>query len=729
MQLSKRKVLEVISLNPGHIARKSLIEVFGLKKKETHKLDRILKKLRQQGDILQAGKAKYAASSPMSDLVIAKIASVDSKGRSQLVIQGLCDEFNYSVLASQKETKKWKAHPGQSFLVNLRRYNKTELRARFLEKSCKGQRPSIDIAFKKAANDNAPSQCQALDTNIKTRFKALGIKSNDIPSNSIAMKGQIPPDYNPFDPALFVSRLSHESKSGEFIPDILIRKYKISTAHSPEALEEAKELARLKPDMTLRRDMRDLPILVIDPEKAFDRDDGLYVSYNPETKQYISITVISDVAERVRPGTSTAREAKKIGNSYFFNHDQIAYPMLPDTLVQACSLHEGYERPVIFCQTLWDSNGQEIESHIGLGVIASQKCLSYKQMQAELNAAPENASHAGIDIQTYQNFLRMIAVSKDMTPDEQAKISSCSSDNTPDAGFLVHFLMTHTNLKLARFLKDNKLPALYRVHKPKQECESTAAVYKELKNLGVCLDKKTDELSLEDLNHIKNQLRAGELDETMDPLLHRLMGKAHYTLTPEMHYNLQAESYVHGTSPIRRVADLIVQKSLHRVLKPSPKNQETGLSESEEERLEHIAENVNSTENLSELIQRDYNRFHFIQDLKRHKGSILKTYLRAVHSDRIELIGHKDGLVKVIESGDLPKGWELNPQAQKISINPANDEHGAQVIKINDTINGILKSVDTSQASWEFEIQNAKPAASPKDNPSNDAKPPEPDPK
>ena len=147
---------------------------------------------------------------------------------------------------------------------------------------------------------------------------------------------------------------------------------------------EARKLATMDIDYSHRRDLRHEPILIIDPPNPFDRDDGVMVDYDFDRGLYRSLTVISDVAERVRPGTLAAQEAFERGNSHFFTHDRKVFPMLPTALVNACSLVQGKTRPVIYCETFWDMDGNEIDHTIGLGVIESQKTLAYGEMEDKI---------------------------------------------------------------------------------------------------------------------------------------------------------------------------------------------------------------------------------------------------------------------------------------------------------------------------------------------------------
>ena len=90
-----------------------------------------------------------------------------------------------------------------------------------------------------------------------------------------------------------------------------------------------------------REDLRDLPLITIDPSDARDHDDACFAEADTDPKNeggHILWVAIADVAHYVRPGSALDREALKRGNSTYFP-DRVV-PMLPDRLSgDLCSLH------------------------------------------------------------------------------------------------------------------------------------------------------------------------------------------------------------------------------------------------------------------------------------------------------------------------------------------------------------------------------------------------------
>ncbi len=111
-----------------------------------------------------------------------------------------------------------------------------------------------------------------------------------------------------------------------------------------------KELAALTPPtLKGRDDLRQIPLITIDPADARDHDDAVWAAPDTDPANaggFIVIVAIADVAYYVRTGTALDREAKKRGNSVYFP-DRVV-PMLPEALSNdLCSLKEGEDRPCL----------------------------------------------------------------------------------------------------------------------------------------------------------------------------------------------------------------------------------------------------------------------------------------------------------------------------------------------------------------------------------------------
>ncbi len=109
-----------------------------------------------------------------------------------------------------------------------------------------------------------------------------------------------------------------------------------------------------------REDLRDLPIVAIDPVDARDHDDAVWAApdddpANPEG--WRAIVAIADVSFYVRPGSAIDKDARRRGNSVYFP-DRVV-PMLPEILsADVCSLKEGEDRAALACHLQVTKDGK-----------------------------------------------------------------------------------------------------------------------------------------------------------------------------------------------------------------------------------------------------------------------------------------------------------------------------------------------------------------------------------
>src|SRR3546814_2269880 len=114
---------------------------------------------------------------------------------------------------------------------------------------------------------------------------------------------------------------------------IAIAKHEIPHVFGEETLAEAERAAKLPLTPDGREDLRDLPIVAIDPVDARDHDDAVWAVPDEDAKNkggWRAIVAIADVSFYVRPDGALDREARRRGNSVYFP-DRVV-PMLPETL-------------------------------------------------------------------------------------------------------------------------------------------------------------------------------------------------------------------------------------------------------------------------------------------------------------------------------------------------------------------------------------------------------------
>src|SRR5439155_23752001 len=159
--------------------------------------------------------------------------------------------------------------------------------------------------------------------------------------------------------------------------EIIIRKYGIPDAHSPEAVAEAVRLGTaVSPrDIQGRTDFRNVPTVTIDGEHARDFDDAITIEKLPNGNFWLGVH-IADVSHYVNEGGALDREAYDRGTSVYF--PERARHMFPSELATGlCSLNPHVDRLVQSCLMEVDRHGTVVRYEFHDGVINSDERITY----------------------------------------------------------------------------------------------------------------------------------------------------------------------------------------------------------------------------------------------------------------------------------------------------------------------------------------------------------------
>ena len=133
-----------------------------------------------------------------------------------------------------------------------------------------------------------------------------------------------------------------------------------------------------------------------------------------------------------------------------------------------------------------------------------------------------------------------------------------------DAHRLIEECMIAANVQAAKYLRNNKLPTLYRVH-PQPELDRFEILRLMLQELGfkVTAEARTQPRAL---NRVLEQLHERPDFAVLATSVLRTMAQAVYQPLNEGHYGLALDAYAHFTSPIRRYPDLLVHRGIGHLL-------------------------------------------------------------------------------------------------------------------------------------------------------------------
>ena len=365
-----------------------------------------------------------------------------------------------------------------------------------------------------------------------------------------------------------------------------------------------------------REDLREMPLVTIDPEDARDHDDAVWAEPDPDPANadgHVLWVAIADVAAYVRPGSALDRGAWGRGNSTYFP-DRVV-PMLPDRLSgDLCSLHEGVPRPVIAVRMRIDAGGALLGYRFVRGMMRSAASLTYEEVQAAMDGEPSDRAGPLLDpvirplYAAYEALRRARARREPLELDlperrivlsGDGRVESVAFKARLDAHRLIEEFMVLANVAAAEALERRRTPLLYRVHEEPAP-ERIDALRETAEASGLSL-ARGQVMRTGALNRLLDQAAGTPDAELLSLATLRSMQQAYYGPDNLGHFGLALRAYAHFTSPIRRYADLVV----HRALIRAHGWGEGGLTDAEIARLPETAEHISETERRSMAAERD----------------------------------------------------------------------------------------------------------------------------
>ncbi len=453
---------------------------------------------------------------------------------------------------------------------------------------------------------------------------------------------------------------------------IAIHQHGIPDEFPRKVLDEAE--AQKAATMKGREDLRDLPLVTIDPADARDRDDAVGALVEADGGATIWVA-IADVAHYVRPGSALDREAWTRGNSTYFP-DRVV-PMLPEALsADLCSLHEGVDRPVIAVRMRLDAQGNKISHKFHRGMMHSRASLAYEQAQAAADGHPDVVTAPLLDsvIRPLWHAYGLLKSARErrqpldldlperrieLTP--EGKVRSVNFRERFDAHRLIEEFMILANVAAAEELSRRQRPLLFRVHEEPSQ-EKMEALREVAQASGFTL-AKGQVLHTSHLNRLLAQSEGTDFDELINISTLRSMTQAYYHPENFGHFGLALKSYAHFTSPIRRYSDLIV----HRALISAHGWGKDGLSEGDVERLAETATHISETERRSMAAERDTTDRYLAAYLSERVGSEMTGRISGVQRFgafvRLDETG-ADGLLPIRDIGR--EYFHYDPDAQTL---------------------------------------------------------------
>ncbi|XDA98293.1 ribonuclease R [Sulfitobacter sp. LCG007] len=433
---------------------------------------------------------------------------------------------------------------------------------------------------------------------------------------------------------------------------IAIHQHGIPDAFPDDVIAEADAMKPL--GLKGRDDLRDLPLITIDPSDARDHDDACYAEADEDPGNaggHVLLVAIADVAGYVAPGTALDREARKRGNSTYFP-DRVV-PMLPDRLSgDLCSLHEGVPRACIAVRIRIDAQGRKIAHDFHRGLMRSQASLAYEEVQDAIDGNPNDRTGPLLEPvlkPLYAAYAALVAAREERQPldldlperrivlGEDGTVKSVNFKDRLDAHRLIEEFMVLANVCAAETLIAKRMPLLFRVHEEPSP-EKLDSLRETAGAAGYTL-AKGQVLKTAHLNRLLDAAAGTDEAELINLSTLRSMTQAYYSPENLGHFGLALAKYAHFTSPIRRYSDLVV----HRGLISAHGWGKDGLRPEDYDELEQIGQHISDTERRSMAAERD--------TTDRYLAAYLSERVGAELTGRISGVARFGAFVKLDETG------------------------------------------------------------------------------
>lgn len=532
----------------------------------------------------------------------------------------------------------------------------------------------------------------------------------------------------------------------------IYRKFDLDPQFPSEVTRELKDIPDhvMPKELQARLDYRKIPTFTIDPDDAKDFDDALSIEFLPEDQIKIGIH-IADVSAYVKPGTSLDKEAQRRGNSTYLVGTVV--PMLPEKISNGlCSLVEGQDRLTKAVFLTFNKKRRIVGSAFANTVIRSRKRLTYKQAftllkeddlqtARDLPLPPKHQTGSTgkalssltdkelADLQSWIRTLwslanrlrrdRMAHGSLDLEMsetkifvDEKGFADRLELVENDESHQLIEEFMLAANEAIAKLTRQNRLPAIYRVHDDPDE-DKLAELRQYYGTFGI---RTGDLTQREEITELLRTLRTHPQGHVLRTQLLRSLKKAAYRASPDGHYGLHKRDYAHFTSPIRRYADLVV----HRVLEyylitqggwPSPPGYKFAYNTA---KMDRMGQHLSITETNSQEAERESVKIKLLEfferDLKKRKPSVFTAIITEVRAHGM--------FIELEES--LTFGFLAANALGPDFFNPSNDgsalvgRKSKRRFELNDRISVAVAKVDRVKRMIDFKLvdESGKPVGS-----------------
>ncbi len=607
---TKQQILDFIRGSPTPVGKREIARAFGISGGDRIALKAMLKEIAAEGAVERGRGRRLSRPAALPETAVVEITGIDVDGEVMARPLHWSDETPPPKILMAPERRGAPAlAAGDRVLARLARIGDGLYEGRTIRQLAGVPQRVIGVyeSIPGAGGRLAPT-----DRRVKTEYRIAANDAGGAKPGELVLAEVLHTHRLGVLQARVVERLGQFGEA-RTISLISIHEHDIPTEFPRETLE----LARAAGPVALgeRTDLRDVPLVTIDPEDARDHDDAVWAAPDDHPDNpggFRLLVAIADVAHYVRPADALDREAEKRGNSVYFP-DRVV-PMLPEEISNSlCSLRPREERPCLAVEMIIDREGKKLRHRFMRGLMRSAARLTYGQVQAARDGRPDDVTGPlldGVLAPLYGGYQALLAArlkrgTLDLDLPERrvtladGKIARIEPRIRLDSHRLVEEYMIAANVAAAETLETKRMPCMYRVHDAPDPTKIEA-----LREFAASLS-----LSLARGQVIRPAVFARLLEQAkrtpyaamINELVLRSQAQAVYSPENLGHFGLALRRYCHFTSPIRRYADLLV----HRALIGAYGFGEDGLRADDGARFVRLGEHISATERRAAAAERD----------------------------------------------------------------------------------------------------------------------------
>ena len=380
-----------------------------------------------------------------------------------------------------------------------------------------------------------------------------------------------------------------------------------------------------------RHDYRKQKCFTTDGRYTKDMDDACFgeMLENGNIRVYVHI---ADVSHYIKPWSLIFKRACEKTTSLYMNNS--VFHMLHHIISNGiCSLNENKDRLTKTVVMEIDKDGNIVDFDIQKSVINSKKKMvyddvdeiimnnkmvdGYEPFEKTLYILYDAAMRLENRYVNKNGKINFANTELDKTYNDDGTIKSVDNEENSIARKIIENLMIAANETVANWFILIGMITVFRVH-DLPNANTINNVIEILNKNGYHIKPIKDVDNPKTLQKILNSLTKYEAYPIISNMLVMAMQRARYSVVNNGHYALGLPAYLHFTSPIRRLADLLVHMMIDLVFETPEKITPEFLNETEE-KLKVLAKRASERAILADTAEKIAERREILKSLAKNK--------------------------------------------------------------------------------------------------------------